>query len=77
MKHLDEALRCARSTTGEGYTFHWPVTFVLESLMEVGLTGQPGEGHRWAQALLDHTTTIGMRRHAERARAVLTSGGRA
>jgi hypothetical protein len=33
--HLTEALYRARRTTGEGYTFQWPVAFVLDSLGDV------------------------------------------
>jgi hypothetical protein len=45
--HLSEALSHARRTTGEGYMFHWPVAFVLDSLAEVTAVHDPTASQRW------------------------------
>jgi tetratricopeptide (TPR) repeat protein len=68
LAHLTEALSHARRTTGEGYMFHWPVAFVLDSLAEVTAVHDPPAAQRWASALLDHATAIGMNHFAARAR---------
>jgi DNA-binding SARP family transcriptional activator len=68
LAHLTEALSHARRTTGEGYMFHWPVAFVLDSLAEVTAVHDPHASQRWASALLDHAGAIGMHRFVARAR---------
>ncbi|HNE36088.1 MAG TPA: hypothetical protein PKZ82_06255, partial [Microthrixaceae bacterium] len=47
-------------TSGEGYTFHWPIAWVLESLARVSAPVDRASSQRWAQALLDHATAVGM-----------------
>ena len=69
--HLTEALSRARRTTGEGYTFHWPIAFVLDSLGEVTVLEDPSSSQRWTAALLDHATATGMNQFAARAQARL------
>jgi len=68
---LTEALSQARRTTGEGYTFHWPVTFVLDSLVQVTAVEDPSSSRRWAVTLLEHATALGMEQFASRAQAQL------
>jgi hypothetical protein len=75
--HLTEALSHARRTTGEGYTFHWPVAFVLDSLAEVSAVHDPPAAQRWASALLDHATAIGMNHFIARARQRLAGNAAA
>lgn len=70
--HLTDALSQARRTGGEGYTFHWPIAFILDSLVDVTTVGDPSASRRWAVAMLDHATAIGMNQFADRARARLT-----
>jgi hypothetical protein len=69
--HLTEALSQARRTTGEGYTFHWPIAFILDSLAEVTAVEDPSSSRRWALALLDHATAVGMDEFAATAEARL------
>ncbi len=69
--HLTEALSKARRTTGEGYSFHWPITFILDSLVEVTAVEDPSSSRRWAVALLDHATALGMDQFASRAQGRL------
>lgn len=69
--HLTEALSKARRTTGEGYSFHWPITFILDSLVEVTAVEDPPSSQRWAVALFDHATALGMDGFASRAQAHL------
>lgn len=66
--HLTEALTYARRQTGEGYIFHRPVAFTLDSLAEVTAVHDPPASRRWASALLNHATAIGMEHFAARAR---------
>jgi tetratricopeptide (TPR) repeat protein len=73
--HLTNALSHARRTNGEGYTFHWPVVFVLDSLTEVTAPNDPAASQRWASALRDHSATIGMARFVARARNHLGESG--
>jgi ATP/maltotriose-dependent transcriptional regulator MalT len=68
---LVNALESARRTTGEGYAFHWPIAFILESLMDVTSTADPDDARRWATTLVDHATAIGMHELAARGRAFL------
>jgi DNA-binding SARP family transcriptional activator len=69
--HLTQALSHARRTTGEGYTFHWPVAFVLDSLAQVTFLHNLPESRRWASALLDHAEPAGMGNFVNRARQTL------
>ncbi|CAN5869124.1 hypothetical protein BH23ACT2_BH23ACT2_11720 [soil metagenome] len=55
---LADALDRARRTTGEGYLFHWPVAFVLDSSATVSPDAARREHH--ALVLLDHATDHGM-----------------
>jgi hypothetical protein len=66
--HLTAGLNLGRRTTGEGYTFHWPVAFILESLTVVSAEKDPTSSRRWASALLDHASTIQMGRFVTQAR---------
>jgi len=58
--YLTQALAYGQQTTGEGYTFHWPVAFVLDSLSTVTAESDPETSQRWAAALQDHVTSLGM-----------------
>jgi tetratricopeptide (TPR) repeat protein len=66
--HLTAGLNLGRRTTGEGYTFHWPVAFILDSLAVVSAEKDPTGSRRWASALLDHASTIQMGHFVTRAR---------
>lgn len=70
---LTVALRQARRTTGEGYTFHWPVAWILESLAQVSAHTDPDASQRWANTLLHHATGIGMDTFVLRSERLLTS----
>jgi tetratricopeptide (TPR) repeat protein len=65
---LQEALVLGRRTTGEGYLFHWPVAFILDSLSMVTATNDPSASHRWAATLEEHASVVGMHAMVERAR---------
>ena len=42
VERLTEALGLARRTTGEGYAFHWPVAWILDTLAATTLhTDEP------------------------------------
>jgi hypothetical protein len=73
--HLTNALALGRRTTGEGYAFHWPIAFVLDSLSAVTAT-DPATSRRWATALMDHANVNGMHEFTARAQRHLagTSG---
>lgn len=58
---LTAALAQARRTTGEGYTFHWPVAFILDSLARIS-----GDDH-WGTTLRDEAEANGMHAFGERA----------
>ncbi|MBV6510408.1 MAG: hypothetical protein JJLCMIEE_03548 [Acidimicrobiales bacterium] len=64
---LTLALGQARRTTGEGYEFHWPIAWILESLAEVSAHTDPAAAQRWTETLLDHATTVEMHTFLERA----------
>jgi tetratricopeptide (TPR) repeat protein len=66
------ALSQARRTTGEGYTFHWPVAWILESLASVTANTDPEASRRWAETLLDHASAVEMRTFIDRATRLLT-----
>ncbi len=70
---LTEALLLARRTNGDGYPFHWPVAFVLDSLVDVTAPDDPPASRRWAAALADHATATGMQQFAAKAREVLSA----
>jgi DNA-binding SARP family transcriptional activator len=57
---LTVALAHARRTTGEGYAFHWPIAWILESLAQVSAHTDPDESRRWVEALLEHANAVGM-----------------
>lgn len=61
------ALGYARRTSRQGYAFHWPVAWVLESLACISVRSQPLEARRWAIALKDHAAATGMSTFAVRA----------
>jgi DNA-binding SARP family transcriptional activator len=67
LERLVVALAHARRTGGEGYSFHWPVAWVLESLASIATRSRPHEAKRWAAALKDHASTTGMSTFAARA----------
>jgi DNA-binding SARP family transcriptional activator len=68
---LTDALSHSRRTNGEGYTFHWPVVFVLDSLTQVTAVHDPPASQRWASVLRDHSATIGMSHFVSRAQSHL------
>jgi DNA-binding SARP family transcriptional activator len=68
---LTQALGHARRTTGEGYAFHWPVAWILESLAAVTAHADLDASHRWAEILLDHATTSGMEAFIQRGQHLL------
>lgn len=70
-QHLTDALFQARRTTGEGYTFHWPVAWILDTLAEVCAHADPCASRRWATVLLEHATQSDMGAFVERAERVL------
>jgi DNA-binding SARP family transcriptional activator len=70
-ERLVEALDHARRTTGEGYAFHWPVAWILDSLAQVSADHDPEASRRWAEALRDHATAIGMHTFVRRADRLL------
>ena len=57
----------ARRTSLQGYPFHWPVAWVLDSLACTSARSQPIETRRWASALMDHAVATGMSTFAARA----------
>ncbi len=69
--HLTHPLFHARRTTGEGYSFHWPVAWILDTLAQVCRDTDPAAATRWANTLLDHATSIGMSTFINRANAHL------
>lgn len=71
------ALGHARHTSGQGYAFHWPVAWVLESLACIAARSQPAEARRWAIALKDHAAATGMASFAARANRLLALTGAA
>lgn len=71
---LTLALSHARRTTGEGYTFHWPVAWILESLAIVSVPIDREASRRWAKALLVHAETVGMHTFIRRGERLLASG---
>jgi DNA-binding SARP family transcriptional activator len=71
------ALGHARRTSGQGYAFHWPVAWVLESLACTAARSQPAEARRWAIALKDHAAATEMTSFADRANRLLAPTGAA
>jgi DNA-binding SARP family transcriptional activator len=69
------ALGHARRTSGQGYSFHWPVAWVLESLACIAARSQPTEAQRWAVALKDHAAATGMTSFATRVDSLLALTG--
>jgi hypothetical protein len=67
LERLVLALAHARRTGGQGYAFHWPVAWVLESLASIAARSRPDEAKRWAAALKDHASATGMSTFAARA----------
>ncbi|MCC6340419.1 MAG: hypothetical protein IT197_10650 [Acidimicrobiia bacterium] len=70
---LTVALGHARRTTGEGFTFHWPVAWILESLARVSAHDDPEASRRWVEALLVHAGTVGMKTFTRRGERLLAS----
>jgi tetratricopeptide (TPR) repeat protein len=68
---LTVALAHARRTTGEGYTFHWPVAWILESLAQVSAHTDLDASQRWAETLLGHATAVGMHTFIQRGESLL------
>lgn len=58
--HLLVALAHARRTTAEGYAFHWPVAWVLETLAVASARVDDREARRWVGALRAHAAEAGM-----------------
>lgn len=65
------ALSFARRTTGEGYAFHWPIAWILDSLAELAARVDPAASRRWAEALLVHADAVGMCTFIERGQRLL------
>lgn len=65
------ALSHARRTTAEGYAFHWPIAWILDSLARVTASVDPTASHQWADALLEHATSVGMYTFTHRAELLL------
>lgn len=65
------ALGHARRTSRQGYAFHWPVAWVLESLACISARSQPCEARRWAIALKDHAAATGMSAFTDRSDQLL------
>jgi DNA-binding SARP family transcriptional activator len=71
IERLTVALGHARRTTGEGYSYHWPVAWILDSLATVAARSDPVASQLWAATLLDHADTVGMHTFTSRANAFL------
>jgi hypothetical protein len=71
LDRLVVALGHARRTAGQGYAFHWPVAWVLESLACISARSRQEDAHRWARALRDHASATGMVTFAARADRLL------
>ncbi len=71
VERLTEALGHARRTTGEGYTFHWPVAWILDTLATTTMATDTAASDRWAQTLLEHATAHGMTSFVRRAQVLL------
>lgn len=71
---LTVAIRQARRTTGEGYTFHWPVAWILESLADVTSGTDPDASRHWTAALRDHAAAVGMDTFIQRSERLLREG---
>jgi ATP/maltotriose-dependent transcriptional regulator MalT len=73
LDHLVIALGHARRTTGEGYSFHWPIAWILESLATISRKIDPNASRRWTEALLDHATATGMETFVRRGEALVAT----
>lgn len=71
LDRLAFALDHARRTSRQGYAFHWPVAWVLESLACISARSGPRDAKRWTVALLDHAAATGMTTFADRADRLL------
>lgn len=71
VERLTEALGQARRTTGEGYAFHWPIAWILDTLATTTSATDPAASDRWAQTLRDHATAHGMTTFVRRAESLL------
>ena len=71
VERLTEALGHARRTTGEGYTFHWPIAWILDTLAMTTTATDPAASDRWTQTLLEHATAHGMTSFLRRAQLLL------
>lgn len=67
LDRLTVALGHARRTGGQGYAFHWPVAWVLESLARIAARSQGADARRWATALKEHAAATGMAAFATQA----------
>lgn len=79
IERLTAALGLARRTTGQGYAFHWPVAWVLESLASLCARVRPSDAERWAEALHGHqaaTSLVATPAGADERRAAGTVAGR-
>lgn len=73
IERLTEALGHARRTTGEGYAFHWPIAWILDTLTTTSTVTDPVASDRWARTLLEHATARGMTSFVRRAQFLLKS----
>lgn len=76
LDRLTDALGRARRTTGEGYPFHWPIAWILESLARISARRDPEASRRWAEALLEHATAVGMHTFIRRGEQLITESPR-
>lgn len=75
VSRLTAALRAARSTRSFGYTYHWPIAFVLDSLCDVAALDDADLARHWASALRDHASRAGMTEFVLRACRYLAALG--
>ena len=71
LDRLTVALSLARRTGGQGYAYHWPIAWVLESLATISARARPADTRRWALALHDHAASTGMTDFVNRANTLL------
>jgi DNA-binding SARP family transcriptional activator len=58
LERLETALVFARRTGEQGYPFHWPIGWMLESLADLSERRRPADASRWALALREHYAAI-------------------
>jgi DNA-binding SARP family transcriptional activator len=71
VEQLLDALGSARRAEGEGFPFHWPIAFTLDSLAEISLGIDRAGSRQWASELCDLAVASGMKEYEARARRAL------